>query len=92
MTTLTAYTESGRTWKKEVKVNSCPYPKVPAEYQIDFGGPIQYYLTGHFLEKLKTHPSKRLCIDMGGRNHGVQESVYVSCEDILNLLREGGFI
>lgn len=82
---LLAYTESGRTWVHKPKILNLPskfWPDCP--FVLDINYPIQYRLTKHFLEGIKDHGF--LTIDMGGRNYGVNESVRIKCQDILDWL------
>jgi len=53
---------------------------------LSFGGPCEYDFES--LKQLyEERGPKNLCIDIGGGNHGVQNSVLVRAEDMLRILK-----
>lgn len=76
--TIQAFTEDkSRVWEKTVQV---------VDDVLDLGWPVQYKLDEHFLANLRDNPIRLLCIDMGGRNHGIHESVYVDADTLVDYL------
>ncbi len=75
---IKAFTEDrSKTWTKELRV---------VDDVLDLGWPVQYKLEYPFLINLRDNPIRLLCIDMGGRNHGVRESVYVDADELVDYL------
>lgn len=71
--------EIERIWDKDVE-----FRKEGSEIVVDFGGPIRYYLID-----IKRHVERDsdLCIDAGGRNHGVDGSVYIKKDAFKEIIR-----
>lgn len=84
MKTVTAFTEGRkRTWEyKPLITESLRDGKIRKILSIN--PPIEYELTEDFISKLEQH--RTITIDMGGLHHGVRESVYINCEDLLEII------
>ena len=83
MTKITAFTENRtRTWEKEIKIKRV----------LDMGWPVQYNLKPRLIHDLQQNEIRAFCIDAGGRNHGVDESVYVYADEVLAFLKAEGII
>ena len=80
---MKVFTESG----KELP------PKAPFIKKVfSLGWPVEYNLDEGFLKRLQEGKEELFCIDMGGRNHGVQESVYVKVSDVIEFLEAEGIL
>ena len=93
---LTAYTNSGKVWeyKPSIYYNSEDHPSRPGAAILHIYGWMNYY-TQDLLNRSDDISNKfnnELCIDAGGRNHGVDESVYINFTSIKDYLSEQGFL
>ncbi len=82
MVKITAFTESGKTFEKPLTIRQA----------VSFGWPCEYHLDAHFINSLRDSEERRLCIDAGGRNHGVHESVYISRDEVFEFLKSAGIV
>ena len=96
---IVAFTESReRTWIHNLSLCDSTYTigqKVLSIYPPNIGYNLdEYFLTlfdgsrPFYLES----GEQVLCIDAGGRNYGVNESVYVNVEDLRTYLKQEGFM
>ncbi len=79
-----AFTDSGLTFPKEMHVKQV----------LSFGWPCEYRLDDSFIARLIANPDleHRLNIDFSGRNHGVDEAVYINTDGAVGYLKELGII
>jgi len=84
---LKAYTDSGKKWKYFPKLYKST---IIGGIVLSINSPIEYELYEDFVDAIKKHP--RLTIDIAGRNHGVKESVYIDCSDIIRWLKEASHL
>lgn len=90
MIKVKAFTDSGKTWELH------PFIKVWREkYRggskvLNFYGPAEYFLEDVLKWPLSSY--EKLCIDIGGTNFGVGESVFVTMSDIREFLVSQGIV
>ena len=72
---MKAYTDSGRTWELKPLLQDSKGGKILHLY-----GPCSYYVAD--LLRPRDTPRTRIAIDVGGRNFGVSESVWVDWVEI----------
>ena len=69
------------------------FPKdMEVRTRLSFGWPCEYNLDPDFIERLQRNPEHRLTIDFAGRNHGVDQSVYINTDEVVTYLKEIGII
>ncbi len=73
---LFAFTDSGLSIPIEMHVKQV----------LSFGWPCEYRLDESFITRLRENAEHRLTIDIGGRNHGVREAVYVDTTLVVDYL------
>ena len=61
---IKAFTESGKTFDKDLQVRRV----------LSFGFPCEYPLASGLIDQLQYGEVRKFCIDAGGRNHGVNEA------------------
>lgn len=79
---MKAYTDSGHTWEYQPRITTQP----DGQRVLQIWGPIAYNLDDGFIARLLEHRDGNLTIDIGGWGHGVKESVYIKCADILEFI------
>lgn len=82
---LRAFTESGKEWFYQPRVE-----ELDGRLHLHIWGPIAYWLDQYFLDSIRNTEETLFCIDRGGRNHGVEEPVFIKVQDILALLAAYG--
>ncbi len=89
---IKAFTESReRTWTHTLSIRDSTY--TPGGKVLSINPPnIGYNLDDYFLSLFEFPRDDKFCVDAGGRNYGVNESVYISTDDITTYLKQEGFI
>ena len=91
MNTITAFTMSRhKTWEHTLSIRDSTHLACKV---LTINPPVEYNLDTYFLSLTKTWLYfPLLCIDAGGRNYGVHESVYVYRHRILSFLKQQGIV
>ena len=87
---IEAFTESkAKIWTHHLFIRDSTYHEKGQVLVINSPN-IAYNLDEYFIGSIGDR--ELLCIDAGGRNYGVDESVYVNTQDLVNFLKQEGLL